>query len=155
LYVGVVACQKEKPKVVLEATPSAVNEMPAFNMTKTDGSTVAFKAVDGKVMIVFFNPGCDHCQREAQMMAENKDVFKDYQVYFVTPEPMDSVAKFRADYHLDNEANFHFGQGDIPQIISAVGPITTVPTIFVYDKQKFVARSDGETSLDKLKEILR
>lgn len=156
LIAVVAACQKEKPKeIVLNAKPTANNEMPAFNITQTDGKQVAFKELNGKVLIVFFNPGCDHCQREAQLLSENKDVIKDYEVYFVTPEPMDSIAKFSVDYNLYQEENVHFGQGDGGQIINAVGPVTTVPTFLIYDNQALVARMEGEITLDKLKQMLK
>jgi peroxiredoxin len=157
LIVFASACQtKEKPKdeVVLEAKSTANNDMPAFNITQVDGSRVVFKEVSGKVLIVFFNPGCDHCQREAKLLSENKDVIKDYQVYFVSPEPMDSIAKFSVDYKL-LEPNVHFGQGEASSILSAVGPITTVPTFMLYDNQAFVARMEGEISLEKLRQMLK
>jgi peroxiredoxin len=156
LVAFVSACaQKEKPKeVYAEAQPSINNQMPGFNITKTDGTKLAFKQLTGKVMVVFFNPGCDHCQREAKLISEHKDVIKDYQVYFVSPEPMDSIAKFSYDYKLV-EKNVHFGQGNAPEIINAVGPITTVPTIFIYDKQQQVARMEGEISIEKLREMLK
>ena len=155
LMTFILGCQKEKPKeVVLEAKPTANNQMPAFNITKTDGSRLALKDVTGKVMIVFFNPGCDHCQREAKLLSDNKDVIKDYQVYFISPEPLDSISKFSYDYKLI-EPNVHFGQGDGPAIINAVGPINTVPTIMLYDNQTFVARMEGEISIEKLRQMLK
>lgn len=156
LLTGLWACQKEKPKeVVLNAKPTASNQMPAFNITQVDGQQVAFKEITGKVLIVFFNPGCDHCQRDAKLISENTDVIKDYEVYFVTPEPMDSIAKFSVDYNLYKEKNIHFGQGNVSQIINAVGPITTVPTFFVYNNQAFVTKLEGEASLEKLRAMLR
>ena len=154
----VVACdKKEKPReVVTEAQPSVTNsnQMPGFNITKTDGSKLDFKNVNGKVLVVFFNPSCDHCQREAKLISENKDVIKDYDVYFISPEPLDSIAKFSYDYHLV-EKNVYFAQGSGPEIINAVGPITTVPTMMIYDKQQFVAKMEGEISIEKLRQMLK
>lgn len=150
------ACQKEKPKdVVLNAKPTANNQMPAFNITQTDGTKVAFKEVSGKVLIVFFNPSCDHCQREAKLISENKDVIKDYQVYFVTPEPMDSIAKFSVEYNLYRESNVHFGQAQGPAIINAVGQINTVPAFMVFNDQALVVRKEGELSIDQLRDMLK
>jgi thiol-disulfide isomerase/thioredoxin len=151
-------CNKEKPaeekKVVLNAKPSAVNNMPSFAITQLDGQKVVFKQLTGKVMIVFFNPGCEHCQREAQLIASNKEVFANHQVYFITPEPASEVEKFANDYKLISEPNIHFGRGDVGEIVRAVGQVTTVPTILIYDKQDLVARMEGEISLDKMKQML-
>lgn len=159
LIVFATACgQKEKPQdektaVAADAQP-AVNNMPAFNITKTDGAKLNIKDVSGKVLVVFFNPSCDHCQREAKLISENKDVIKNYEVYFISPEPLDSIAKFSYDYHLV-ENNVHFAQGSGPEIIKAVGPINTVPTMMIYDKQQFVARMEGEITIDKLRQMLK
>ena len=157
LIACVSACQKEKEKpkeVVVTAKPIASNDMPAFNITQIDGTKLAFKEVTGKVMIVFFNPSCDHCQREAKLLSEHKDVFKDYVLYFVSPEPIDSIAKFSVDYKLE-EPNVHFGRGEGPEIIRAVGPITTVPTFMVYNNQALVGRMEGEVTLDKIRQMLK
>lgn len=156
LFATAAACQKEKPKdVVLNAKPTANNQMPAFNITQIDGTKVTFKEVSGNVLIVFFNPSCDHCQREAKLISENKDVIKDYQVYFVTPEPMDSIAKFSVDYDLYQESNVHFGQGQGPAIINAVGQINTVPAFMVFKDQALVVRKEGELSIEQLRDMLK
>jgi thiol-disulfide isomerase/thioredoxin len=160
MVAALAGCQKEKPqeekkedKVVLNAKPTANNNMPNFVITQLDGQKVIFKELTGKVMIVFFNPGCDHCQREAQLISANKQSFKDCQIYFVTPEAPAEIEKFSKDYNLI-EPNIHFGRGDVAQIVNAVGPITTVPTILIYDKQALVARMEGEISMDKFKKML-
>lgn len=160
LIAFVAACgQKEKPQetkteAATEVQPTASNNMPAFNITKTDGAKLNIKDVNGKVLVVFFNPSCDHCQREAKLISEHKDVIKNYEVYFISPEPLDSIAKFSYDYHLV-ENNIHFAQGNGPEIIKAVGPITTVPTMMIYDKQQFVAKMEGEITIDKLAQMLK
>lgn len=148
-------CGKEKPKeLVAQAVPTVNNQMPAFVVTLTDNSQVFFKDLTGKVLLVFFNPDCDHCQREAQLMSENKEVFRKYKVYFVTPDQMPVIAKFATDYNLI-EPNFYFGRADIPDVIKAVGPINSLPTFFVYDNQALVSRTEGELTIEKLISLLK
>jgi len=153
MIVCIVACQKEKPKEEV-VTVKPPENMPALSMTQTDGKQVSFKQLTGKVMIVFFNPGCDHCQREAELISANKESFSNHDLYFISPEPMDSIAVFSEKYKLV-EPNMHFGRSEILDIVDAVGQITTVPTIFVYDKQAMVARMEGEISLEKLKQMMQ
>jgi thiol-disulfide isomerase/thioredoxin len=156
---GLAACQKEKPKdVVLNATPTApepthVNEMPALLLNQTDGAQVSLRDKTGKVLVICFNPDCDHCQREAKLISGNKEMLKDYEVYFISPETMEMIVQFSKDYNLI-EPNIHFTHAEGPNVINALGPITTVPTFFVYHDQKQVARSEGEISLEKLKQLL-
>jgi len=159
LIVFATACSKEKPKEeTVEAKPSvapaAVNQMPSFEITQTDGKKVAFRNVTGKVLMVLFNPSCDHCQRQAKMISEHTDLVKGYEVYFISPEPLDSIAKFSYEHKL-LDYNMHFGQGNGPQIIQAVGPVNEVPSFFVFDNQTLVARKEGEMSLEKLAEFLK
>jgi len=153
---GLAACQKEKPKdVVLNAqstapAPTPVNEMPQLSVQRTDGAEISLRDKTGKVLIICFNPDCDHCQREAKMISENKRILTGYEVYFISPESMDMISQFSKDYNLV-EPNIHFTRADGVNVINALGTITTVPTFFVYHDQKRVARQEGEISLDKLK----
>lgn len=150
-----VGCGKEKPKdVVVNAVPSYPNQLPALNVTQTDDSQVFLKNLKGKVLIVFFNPDCDHCQREAKMISENKDVFSSYEVYFVTPDQMPAVQKFAIDYNLV-EPNFHFGRAEGADVFNAVGAINQVPTFMVYNDQTLIARNEGELTIDQLRQILK
>jgi peroxiredoxin len=151
------ACKKEKPKdVVLNAKPATqlVNGMPGLTMNMTDGTNVTMTDLDGKVLLVCYNPGCDHCQREAKLLSENKDLFEGYKVFFLTPEPIEEAAKFQKEYNLE-EPNIHFGRAEVPAIMQAVGVISTVPTIFVYRDQALVKRLQGEVSLNDLRAAMQ
>ncbi len=151
------ACGKPKEEakeLVVKATPTAVNDLPAITVVKADNSNVFLKELTGRVLILFFNPDCDHCQREASLLSQNKDVLNGWQVYFLSPDTMESITKFSKDYNLI-ESNIHFGHVDGQQVVNAVGPINTVPTFLIYDNQAFVARMEGEITLPKLKQMLK
>lgn len=159
LFICIVAlaagCGKEKQKdVVVNAVPSANNQMPALLMTKTDNTQVFFKDEKGKVAIVFFNPDCDHCQREAKLISENKDIFSSYQVYFITADYMPAVTKFAQDYNLI-EPNFHFGRAEAADVFNSIGAINNVPAFFVFNDQTLVGRNEGELTREQLKQMLK
>jgi peroxiredoxin len=148
-------CAKEKPtENVVNAVPSARNEMPPLVTTQTDNSKVSLKDLKGKVMIVFFNPDCDHCQREAKLISQNKDVFSSYQVYFITPDQMPVIEKFAVDYDL-LDSNFHFCRSEPADIFNAVGAITSLPTFFVFNDQILVGKNEGETTIENLRTLLK
>jgi hypothetical protein len=67
---------------------------------------------------------------------------------------LDSIAKFSYDYKL-LDYNMHFGKGDGPEIIQQIGPVTEVPSFYIYNNQALVAKKDGEMSLEKLREFLK
>jgi thiol-disulfide isomerase/thioredoxin len=156
ILTALAGCGKSKPEkpVVLNAVPTVTNEMPALTMTQTDNSQVFFKDLKGKTLIVFFNPDCDHCQREAKLMAENMDLFEGYEVFFITAEHLPVVSKFQEDYKL-HAPNIHFGRAEGYDVINAVGPINEVPTLFAYDNQRLKGRLEGEVGLDRLREFLK
>jgi thiol-disulfide isomerase/thioredoxin len=146
--------KEEKKDVVVNATPSAINDLPPLFAYTADNTRIFMKDRTGKIVILFFNPDCDHCQREATMISQNKDVFNGWEVYFLSPDTITAITKFSTDYNLTGP-NFHFAHIDGQQTLNAVGPITTVPTFMIYDNQAFVARMEGEISLPKLKQMLK
>ena len=152
------ACKKEKPKdVVLNAKPTtqvAANNMPALTITQADGKQINMKEQTGKVLLVCYNPGCDHCQREAKLLSDNKDVLSGYEVFFLTPESLEESDKFQKEYKL-TDPNIHFGRSEVTQIIPALGAITTVPTFFVYKNQTLVKRLEGEISITQLRTAMQ
>jgi peroxiredoxin len=152
------ACKKEKPKeVVLNATPTTkviTNGMPRLTLTQADGTNVVMSDLSGKVLLVCYNPGCDHCQREAKQLSENMKILDGYEVYFLTPEPLDEGTKFQQEYKL-TAPNIHFVRAEVPQIIQALGPITNVPTFFVYRDQALAKRLEGEVSISDLEKAMQ
>jgi peroxiredoxin len=152
------SCKKEKPKdVVLNAKPTAPalsNAMPALTMTQADGKQINMKELTGKVLLVCYNPGCDHCQREAKLIADNKDILSGYEVFFLTPETLEEADKFQKEYKL-TDPNIHFGRSEVAQILPALGAINTVPTFFVYKDQSLVKRMEGEISITELRSVMQ
>ncbi|MEJ0031368.1 MAG: redoxin domain-containing protein [Bacteroidota bacterium] len=151
------ACKKDKPKeVVLNAKPTAsvlANGMPLLTVTKEDGSTMSLKDLTGKVLLVCYNPDCDHCQREGKRLSENKDMIKDYQVYFLTPDVKNQANTFAKDYNLI-EPNIYFVTAEVTPIIRAIGSINTVPTFFIFRDQQLIKRMEGEVSMEDLRRLL-
>lgn len=152
------ACQKDKPKeVVLNAKPTTKvvpNGMPRLTLALTDGRNVNMTDLSGNVLLVCYNPSCDHCQREATLLSQNKDLFKGYEVYFLTPESLEESAKFQEEYKLA-DPNIHFGRADVPAIIPALGAINSVPTFFVYKDQALVKRLEGEVAISDLQTAMQ
>jgi len=77
--------------------------LPAFDIIQTDGSH--FRASDLKkdlpVMIVYFDPDCDHCETFIrELMVRSKD-FTDVQLLLITYVPIQTVKKFVSGTGLD------------------------------------------------------
>lgn len=146
--IAVWSCQKKK-----EITFPEVNDLPVLTVKKTDGSEVFIRGLAGKVILIFFNPDCDHCQNEAQAIAENKRFFDEYQLYFISSDSVKNIEKFSVDYQLQ-ESNYHFAFVEGIKVYNAMGPLTSVPAIFVYNDRKKIKEFLGETKIEELKKYL-
>ena len=149
--IGVYYVNFSENTVAVELPP--VNDLPMLNIKKTDGDIVMLHDVQGKTVLIFFNPDCDHCQNEARQISERKQIFRDYAVYFISVDSMQNIMKF-ADEHKLKEANFYFAQTEGGQVLNTVGPLPSVPAIFIYNNKKLVKKFEGEVKLEELMKFL-
>src|SRR6266480_6027183 len=82
LFLLLLSCQSKKtdspanesPVVVKEQI--AVSELPNLNVIDVNGTAMSLHELPGEVAIIFFNPDCDHFQREAKDMIAKKELLK-------------------------------------------------------------------------------
>ncbi|GEO05916.1 hypothetical protein AAE02nite_35800 [Adhaeribacter aerolatus] len=133
-----------------EATEAATNDLPNLPLTKLDGTKLMTNSLTGKIILFFFQPDCDHCQRETAQIQENLAAFRDYQVYFITNNPQAELAKFAQEYKLAFESNFVFAQATLEDILNTVGPMAS-PSMFIYAADgKLVKAFNGETPIAQI-----
>jgi thiol-disulfide isomerase/thioredoxin len=150
VLLGCVQCSNKKNA---ETASTSTNDLPTLTVIKADGSKFDLRKAEGKTILVFFNPECDHCQRVAEQIKLKKKLFSNHQVYFVSTETQASLQKFAQQYELQDE-NFLFVQADADDVFQSVGNLPSVPAIFIYQNQNFIRRFDGETSLDVIQQFL-
>lgn len=132
------------------ATAGATNELPWLPLTQLDGTQLITKKLEGKTILVFFQPDCDHCQREATQIRAHLDAFSGYQVYFVSDAAMPLLSRFAQDYDLAGSSNVQFAQATANDIYNAVGGIQ-VPAVYVYsDSGRLVKSFIGETPIEQI-----
>ena len=141
------------PKDDTDSSEVLVNDLPVLSAVKTDGSKISLREVSGKVVLIFFNPDCDHCQREATQISEQKQIFRNYSVYFISIDSVQNISKFAHDYNLI-ESNFYFSQANGLDVYQSVGPLPQVPAIFIYDNKRLIKRLEGEVKLEEIMKYL-
>src|SRR5690242_18607924 len=57
------------------------------------------------VLMMLFNPICEHCKHETEDIIKNIDKFEDVQIVMATSMPFDSMKVFRDRFHLDQYPN--------------------------------------------------
>ncbi|MBT1706379.1 peroxiredoxin family protein [Chryseosolibacter indicus] len=147
------SCSKNEKSAEQKHTPEH-DDRPAMRLSMADGNDVNVKDLNTKIVLVLFQPDCDHCQREAKEIQQHADAFKDYQVYFISSNPMEIIVKFGEDYELNKQANFHFAQTTVESVLNTYGPIAT-PSVYIYSKNgKLVKQFNGETDIQEIIKVL-
>jgi len=137
------------PKVAIP-----IRMLPDFQMTTLAGDSIRAKQLKGKNMLIFFNPDCDHCQREAQAIRGRMDEFKSYTLYFIAADGDQSLRIFGKEYDLLGQPNVVFATATIPDVVREMGPMGT-PSIWIYtDKGQLIRKFDGETPVEEIIKVL-
>jgi peroxiredoxin len=153
LFVCLIACTpKEKSADPVKDEPIAVepvqNDRPVMEATLIDGRKINFESLEEKMIIILFQPDCDHCQVEAKNIQKRLSAFEGYQLYFISSHAMDIINRFAKDHKLDNQPNVQFGWTSVNNVLDNFGAIPA-PSIYIYNKEgKLVKNFNGQTDLE-------
>lgn len=122
-------------------------DMPNILLIKPDKSQLFTRDIQGKSVLVLFQPDCDHCQREAVQIREHLKAFQDYTVYFISSAPLEEIEQFSEEYKLQGNPNVFFAHTDLMNILDNFGAVQT-PSLYIYSKdQELVKAFNGETPI--------
>ena len=139
---------------VLRAPYKAPPQLPDMPLLTTEGTQVNARTLTGKVVLVLFQPDCDHCQREAEEIHRHLEDFADYSVYFITYAPLQDIQQFAKDYQLSDQDNIFFALSEVQPILQNFGSIPT-PSLYIYsEQQQLVKAFEGETPIKDILEHL-
>jgi peroxiredoxin len=153
LFFLLAACGQPKREGL--STEIKPDSLPSFTMTLINGEQVMSNSLAGRVILIFYNPGCDHCQREAEDIRKNLSLFADYSLYFIAASPVETIKQFAKDYDLATQSNVVFAQAEVLEVMKAMGPMGT-PALFIYSEDKqLVKKFDGETKVEEMAKFLQ
>jgi peroxiredoxin len=126
------------------------NDLPDMRIRRLDQSEIDIKKLSGKVVLIFFFPECDHCQREASQISQSIAAFNNVTLYFITSDTAEKTEGFANDYLLNDLNNVVFGNTSAESVLKNFGPIDT-PSIYIYSaEQKLVKAFNGEVSISEV-----
>ena len=126
------------------------NDLPRLPLTSLDGSRFMANSLEGKTVLVLFQPECEDCQREAAQIQQNLPAFDEYSVYFISNADLQEQARFAEKYGLTGHKNVHFAQTSINDIINTLGP-SPAPSVFIYSAEgRLVKEFKGETEIQQI-----
>ena len=150
-FLLLMACAQPR-KETAAAAPS--KGLPAFMMTLTSGEQQMSNSLPGNLILIFYNPDCDHCQREAKEIGERLDLFRKYSLYFIAASPMERIKQFAMEYKLAGQSNVVFAAAAVPDVVREMGPMGT-PCMFIYSQEKELKKKfDGETPIEEIAKAL-
>ena len=140
-------------------TATAQKALPEFGFQDLEGNVFAYTQLeqDQPTVVVYFDPWCDHCAHQADMLADADDQLKNFNIVFVTNTDPDGQAskEFKAK---------HFGDSELQHVHVLLDPnfyfdgyfgYSEVPSVYVYNAEKkrvgaFTKETTAEDILKKL-----
>lgn len=132
-------------------------ELPQFAFELPDGSTLTPDVMPEQPVIVFyFDPDCDHCNKQAKLVMEQPEFFEGVTLVWVSwAMKVEDNVKFFQKYFMDMPDKVYIAR-DVQFSIDQLFGYSEVPSIYVYDKTwkrtaSFAAETDPEILLKHAK----
>jgi len=101
------------------------------------------------VMLMIFNPMCEHCRLETEEIIRNIDKFGRSSIVMVTTMPYDSMLSFRDKYKLAAYDNIIVAQ-DTQFFLPVFFKLSSLPFLAFYDKKgKLISVFEGSMPVEK------
>lgn len=103
-----------------------------------------------KVMILLFNPGCEHCRHETDEIIKQIDRFSEVQIVMATFMPFDTMMVFRKEFKLAEYKNITVVK-DVHFFLPAFYQIRNLPFQAFYNREKeLISVFEGSMSIEKM-----
>lgn len=119
------------------------NKLPEFQVTSVPDSVVfsgSSLKKDKPVVIILFNPDCEHCQHETKELLAWRQEIKDLQMVMVTTAAFDKAKEFYNDYNIASLTNIQMGC-DIKYKLALLFRASSYPAIYIYDSKGALAKA--------------
>jgi len=121
---------------------------PTFSLLDKDSIPFTQTALkEGRnTIIMLFNPECDHCQKQLELLLSIPEVANSTELLLSSIETIEKNNVFYKKNHLENYPFVHLGK-DYQYLFGKYFRPTTIPVLAFYNREKeFVLISKGNTS---------
>ncbi len=133
------------------------SSIPAFSLMEVDSTTIFnTKDIPGgtPVVLMYFSPECEHCQKMTEALLQNMDSLKNVQFVMLTSLPFNLMKTFYEYYKIANYKNITMGR-DYDFFFSRHFGSNYVPYLAVYDRNKKLLKVyDGGTKVSTLIQVV-
>lgn len=131
--------------------------IPAFNLLSADSVLFTQNVLekDKYTIIMLFNPECEHCQKETEMLLSMPELPQLVQIVMISVETMQKNKLFYDKYKLQQYPFIHFGRDFKYFCLSYFNP-GTVPILVFYDKKgQLLSLKQGNVKKEEILEVLK
>ena len=124
-------------------TLNNIQHLPAFKIyTAPDSASFTNEQLkkNKPVVLMFFSPDCDHCQKETKELLAYKEELKDLQIVMASPAAFAEINNFYADNNIASMSNIVMGK-DQGYALGMKYQLRTYPSVFVYDATGTLAKA--------------
>ncbi|MGK9119289.1 peroxiredoxin family protein [Olivibacter jilunii] len=153
LIVAFVFCFTSACAQKTNQVPKEIPEFTFYTVDKDAPFTRNNLASNGKnIVILFFDPGCSHCQQEVLALGKNYNSIKNINLYMVAMQEKNLINAFMSMYggQLRNKKNVTLLHDKNYEFIGRFKP-TQYPATFVYGGDKKLKKYwDGEKKTEEI-----
>lgn len=112
-------------------------KVPPFHIQLANGDSLVSKQLKKNlpVMVVYFDPTCEHCQAFTRDLLEKINSFNNVQIVYITYTPISEIQKFERDFNLKKYSNFKLGTEGDSFIVQKFYFVSKFPFIALYNKK--------------------
>ncbi|HTE26555.1 TlpA family protein disulfide reductase [Flavitalea sp.] len=126
--------------------------VPSFSLLAIDSTMITKDnlASNKPTILMYFNPGCEHCQHQMEDIIAHKEALKDLQIVMATYAPLNELAEFIAKYKVTEFPNIKAGR-DTKYMLQPFFKIGGLPYQALYDTDgKLITTYEGNVKIDTL-----
>ena len=136
-----------------KSTEKPRESLPAFDLLLVDSVTIfnTAKIAEGRpIVLVYFSPDCEHCQKLTEGILQKMDSLRQVQFYFITNDPFERLHVYNLAYKLYKYHNITLGR-DYSFSFLRHFKEASPPYLAIYDKNRLLRGIfHGETSTSQI-----
>ncbi len=99
-------------------------------------------------LLIYFNSKCEHCQWEVYEIANNRHLFENTQLAFVSHEPKEQAKAYLSQYGLTT----NYLDVDVDKVMNTFSG--SVPQLFIYEDGQLKKHFKGEVKIEAILKVL-
>ena len=132
--------------------------VPPFRLLENDSVSIFTKDQLKKnkpVLLILFNPECDHCKHETEEIIKHIDELKKVQIVMATMAQFPQMKEFYQNYKLKDYKNISVGQ-DFQYLLPSFYRVHSLPYLAMYnDKGNLLTTFEGSMKIEDLIQVFK